>query len=123
MHEQREVVPVDTHVYQIAVKHYGMRGSEKGNGKVTMSPKIYDEVNARLAKIWGNYAGWAQSVCLELLYFTHRFHPCYRSSSLQISNHSPHMAFPKSLILLVPSISLRRKQFLHHLPVVSEKSR
>ncbi|KAL5532661.1 OGG1 [Sanghuangporus sanghuang] len=58
--DKREVVPVDTHVYQIAVKHYGMRGSS--NGKMSMIPKIYDEVNARLAKIWGNYAGWAHSV-------------------------------------------------------------
>ncbi|KAL5529700.1 hypothetical protein ACEPAG_5685 [Sanghuangporus baumii] len=58
--DKREVVPVDTHVYQIAVKHYGMRGSS--NGKMSMTPKIYDEVNARLAKIWGSYAGWAHSV-------------------------------------------------------------
>ncbi|KAL5511155.1 OGG1 [Sanghuangporus vaninii] len=59
--DKREVVPVDTHVYQIAVKHYGMRGSSN-NGKMSMTPKIYDEVNARLAKIWGNYAGWAHSI-------------------------------------------------------------
>ncbi|KAL5489821.1 OGG1 [Sanghuangporus weigelae] len=58
--DKREVVPVDTHVYQIAVKHYGMRGSS--NGKMSMTPKIYDEVNARLAKIWGSYAGWAHSI-------------------------------------------------------------
>ena len=58
--EKREVVPVDTHVYQIAVKYYGMRGSN--GGKTPMTPRLYDEVNTRLAKIWGPYAGWAHSV-------------------------------------------------------------
>ena len=49
---------MDTHVHQIAVKHYGM----SGKGKTTMTPKLYDEVNDRLAKVWGPYAGWAHSV-------------------------------------------------------------
>jgi N-glycosylase/DNA lyase len=45
------------------MKHYGMRSGSKGaNGKVPMTPKIYDEVNAKLFKIWGPYAGWAHSV-------------------------------------------------------------
>ncbi|TFK30150.1 DNA glycosylase [Coprinopsis marcescibilis] len=58
--DKKEVVPVDTHVYQIAVKHYGLKGSS--GGKVTMTPKLYDEVNARLQSLWGDYAGWAHSV-------------------------------------------------------------
>ncbi|EJD02464.1 DNA glycosylase [Fomitiporia mediterranea MF3/22] len=57
--DKREVIPVDTHVHQIALKHYGMRSS---GVKTAMTPKLYDEVNARLAKIWGNYAGWAHSI-------------------------------------------------------------
>ncbi|KAI0041126.1 N-glycosylase/DNA lyase, partial [Auriscalpium vulgare] len=57
--DKSEVIPVDTHVYQIAVKHYGMRGS---SGKATMNPKLYDEINAKFSKIWGSYAGWAHSV-------------------------------------------------------------
>ena len=55
---QPEVIPVDTHVHQIAVKHYGM----STKSKMTMSPKLYDEVNNRLAAVWGPYAGWAHSV-------------------------------------------------------------
>lgn len=68
---QREVVPVDTHVHQIAVKHYGLRCS--GKGKTAMNPKLYDEVNTRLAQVWGSYAGWAHSVKLLVLltYTTH----------------------------------------------------
>ena len=50
---------MDTHVYQIAIKHYGLRGAAKTG---TMSPKVYDEVSSKLAEIWGNYAGWAHSV-------------------------------------------------------------
>ena len=56
---QREVVPVDTHVHQIAVKHYGLKGSA---GKTSMTPKLYDDVNAKLQSLWGDYAGWAHSV-------------------------------------------------------------
>ena len=58
---QREVIPVDTHVHQIVTKHYGFRslGSSK---KVSMTPKLYDEINTKLADTWGDYAGWAHSV-------------------------------------------------------------
>lgn len=27
-----------------------------------MTPKLYDDVNNKLASIWGTYAGWAHSV-------------------------------------------------------------
>ncbi|KAJ3568639.1 hypothetical protein NP233_g5580 [Leucocoprinus birnbaumii] len=58
--EKKEVVPVDTHVHQIAVKYYGMKGSS--SGKTNMTPKLYDEVNSKLFSVWGEYAGWAHSV-------------------------------------------------------------
>ena len=57
---QSEVVPVDTHVYQIAIKHYGARGSLAT--KQALSPKLYDEIAAKLVGVWGQYAGWAHSV-------------------------------------------------------------
>lgn len=59
---QKEVIPVDTHVHQIAIKHYGLRGSS--SVKASMTPKLYDEVNAKLANVWGDYAGWAHSVSM-----------------------------------------------------------
>jgi hypothetical protein len=59
--DKKEVIPVDTHVQQIAVKHYGFRKGSSGS-KVTMTPKLYDEVNEKLTSIWGPYAGWAHSV-------------------------------------------------------------
>ncbi|KAG5647251.1 hypothetical protein DXG03_000786 [Asterophora parasitica] len=61
--DKREVVPVDTHVYQIAMKYYGLKGSSGPNGKkVNMTPKIYSDVNSKLFNVWGEYAGWAHSV-------------------------------------------------------------
>jgi N-glycosylase/DNA lyase len=65
---QREVVPVDTHVHQIAHKHYGVRMASGGKaGKVVMTPKLYDEVSTKLADVWGEYAGWAHSACANHL--------------------------------------------------------
>ncbi|KZV72942.1 DNA glycosylase [Peniophora sp. CONT] len=58
--DKREVIPVDTHVHQIAIKHYGAKGSLAA--KQALSPKMYDEIAARLVGVWGEYAGWAHSV-------------------------------------------------------------
>ncbi|KIP09076.1 hypothetical protein PHLGIDRAFT_68089 [Phlebiopsis gigantea 11061_1 CR5-6] len=57
--DKREVVPVDTHVHDIAKKHYGLSG---GKAKANMTPQLYDMVNSKLAGVWGAYAGWAHSV-------------------------------------------------------------
>ncbi|KAI0672987.1 DNA glycosylase [Trametes maxima] len=57
--DKKEVIPVDTHVHQIAVKHYGLRGTAK---TANMNPKLYEEVCTKLAAVWGEYAGWAHSV-------------------------------------------------------------
>ncbi|PBK78309.1 DNA glycosylase [Armillaria solidipes] len=58
--DKKEVIPVDTHVHQIAIKHYGFKGSLKG--KSPMTPKLYEDVNSKLVNVWGDYAGWAHSV-------------------------------------------------------------
>ncbi|KAJ6547656.1 DNA glycosylase [Mycena capillaripes] len=58
--DKKEVVPVDTHVHQIAIKHYGLRGSL--SSKSAMTPKLYEEINTKLVAVWGDYAGWAHSV-------------------------------------------------------------
>ncbi|KAJ7343397.1 DNA glycosylase [Mycena albidolilacea] len=58
--DKKEVVPVDTHVHQIAIKHYGLKGSL--NAKSNMTPKLYEEINTKLVAVWGDYAGWAHSV-------------------------------------------------------------
>ncbi|KAG8759542.1 8-oxoguanine glycosylase ogg1 [Serendipita sp. 396] len=61
--DKKAVVPVDTHVHQIALKYYGLRGTPQGKGgKVPMTPKIYEAVGTKLTQTWGEYAGWAHSV-------------------------------------------------------------
>ncbi|KAK6841834.1 hypothetical protein PG987_002694 [Apiospora arundinis] len=53
-----EAVPVDTHVWQIAQRDYKF-------GKVktkTFSKTMYDSVGDHFRKLWGDQAGWAQSV-------------------------------------------------------------
>ncbi|KAG2111701.1 DNA glycosylase [Suillus discolor] len=60
--DKKEVIPVDTHVHQIAIKHYGLRTVGGSKGKSAMTPRIYNEVATKLADIWGGYAGWAHTV-------------------------------------------------------------
>ena len=53
-------IPVDTHVYQIASRHYLKHLSPAKKGGVT--EKTYKEVCARLQQLFGSHAGWAHSV-------------------------------------------------------------
>ncbi|KAI0009795.1 DNA glycosylase [Xylariaceae sp. FL0662B] len=53
-----EAVPVDTHVWQIAQRDYKF-GKTKTK---TFSKVMYDSVGDHFRKIWGQQAGWAQSV-------------------------------------------------------------
>ena len=55
-------MPVDTHVLQIATKHYGLKSATRA--KITMTPKLYEEINTKFFSIWGAYAGWAHCVSL-----------------------------------------------------------
>ncbi|KAF9227507.1 N-glycosylase/DNA lyase [Gyrodon lividus] len=86
--DKKEVIPVDTHVHQIAMKHYGFRGSK---GKVAMTPKLYAEINSRLADIWGEYAGWAHSVLFtaDLKVFSSYGMPMPPSTTMEASSAPP----------------------------------
>lgn len=53
-----EAVPVDTHVWQIAVRDYKfVKGKHASLTKAT-----YDAVGAKFRSLWGKEAGWAHSV-------------------------------------------------------------
>jgi N-glycosylase/DNA lyase len=53
-----EAVPVDTHVWQIAQRDYRF-----GKGKhASLTKATYDAVANRFRELWGEEAGWAQSV-------------------------------------------------------------
>ncbi|KAF8682395.1 UFD1 protein [Rhizoctonia solani] len=58
--DKAEVVPVDTHVQQIATKMYGFKF--QGKQPKAMNPKLYSEIASKFANTWGPYAGWAHSV-------------------------------------------------------------
>lgn len=54
--DKHDVVPVDTHVLQIAVRDYRFKKPK------LMNAKSYHEVRNHLRNIFGEYAGWAQLV-------------------------------------------------------------
>lgn len=54
--DNHDVVPVDTHVLQIAVRDYKFKGPK------TMSKVAYAQVKQHLRDLFGEYAGWAQLV-------------------------------------------------------------
>ncbi|KAM0747351.1 DNA glycosylase [Meredithblackwellia eburnea MCA 4105] len=53
-----QVVPVDTHVYQIAVRDYSFPRTSSGN----LTPELHDRVANKFRSLWGDKAGWAQQV-------------------------------------------------------------
>ncbi|KAJ3030529.1 8-oxoguanine glycosylase ogg1, partial [Rhizophlyctis rosea] len=54
-----EVVPVDTHVWQIAKRDYGIKGLLDTK---TLTPKHYEVVGKKFQEVFGDKAGWAHSV-------------------------------------------------------------
>lgn len=57
--DKHEVVPVDTHVYQIAIRDYKFKGKRDAK---TLNKQQYEAIRAHFKEIFGDYAGWAQSV-------------------------------------------------------------
>ncbi|CAO3655580.1 unnamed protein product [Mucor fragilis] len=57
--DQTESIPVDTHVWQIALRDYGF--STKKRGK-TLDSKLYLQVGDHFRTLFGEYSGWAHSV-------------------------------------------------------------
>lgn len=55
--DHSEAIPVDTHVWQIALRDYGF--NKKGK---TLSSKMYIEVGDHFRALFGEYSGWAHSV-------------------------------------------------------------
>ncbi|KAK6303765.1 hypothetical protein J4Q44_G00262190 [Coregonus suidteri] len=62
------VVPVDTHVWQIAKRDYSCAA---GNGQKSLTDKVHREIGDFFRHLWGPYAGWAHSVlfCADLKKF------------------------------------------------------
>ncbi|KAK6464341.1 DNA glycosylase [Scheffersomyces coipomensis] len=57
--DKHDVVPVDTHVYQIAIRDYKFKGKKDLK---TMNKVTYGAIGEFFKQLYGPYAGWAQSV-------------------------------------------------------------
>ncbi|GAA5848339.1 hypothetical protein JCM8547_004482 [Rhodosporidiobolus lusitaniae] len=53
-----ETVPVDTHVFQIAIRDYSFPSSRQ----TSLTPALHDRVASHLSSRWGAHAGWTQQV-------------------------------------------------------------
>lgn len=62
-----QAIPVDTHVFQIAVQNYLPKYAKSK----TVTPKMYSEIGDKFREIYGPLAGWAQTVifCADLKKF------------------------------------------------------
>ena len=82
--------------------------SMKG-GKIPMTPKLYEEVATKLADVWGDYAGWAHSVCDAGSNFSETLlHGSSRSCSLRISGPLRITALKNRHRLTVPDSLLQK---------------
>ncbi|KAI5786452.1 8-oxoguanine DNA glycosylase [Peziza echinospora] len=76
--DKSEAVPVDTHVWQIAVRDYHF-----GKGKIkTLTPAAYWAIGDYFREIWGKEAGWAHSVLFtaDLRAFADRMEPTTKAA-------------------------------------------
>lgn len=66
--DKPDAVPVDTHVWQIAKRDYKFASA---NGQKSLTDKLHRDIGDFFRKLWGPYAGWAQSVmfCADLKKF------------------------------------------------------
>ncbi|KAI9203147.1 N-glycosylase/DNA lyase [Polychytrium aggregatum] len=66
-------IPVDTHVYQIAVRDYGLKTLKSK----TLTPATYEQISNTFKLVFGPYAGWAHSVLFtaDLRQFRDRLAP------------------------------------------------
>ncbi|KAI3406513.1 OGG1 [Candida oxycetoniae] len=54
-----DVVPIDTHVYQIAIRDFKYKGKKDLK---TLNKEMHQSIRSFFKNIFGEYAGWAQSV-------------------------------------------------------------
>lgn len=58
--DKHNVIPVDTHVWQIAVRDYRFR--HEGKVPKTISSTVYKAVGKHFFNLFGDYSGWAHTV-------------------------------------------------------------
>ncbi|KAF6037218.1 OGG1 [Bugula neritina] len=58
--DKSQVVPVDTHVLQIAIRDYSIPGVTKNTRSLT--PALHDKIGKYFIDLYGDHAGWAHTV-------------------------------------------------------------
>ena len=88
--DQTQSIPVDTHVFQIASRHY-LKHLSSSKSK-TISEKVYNEVSSALQQRFGKYAGWAHSVLFtaDLSMFKNEADPDTKSPPVSKKRKSSH---------------------------------
>ncbi|KAL0097275.1 DNA glycosylase [Phycomyces blakesleeanus] len=59
--DQHEAIPVDTHVWQIAMRDYRFNLTGVSKTK-TLTPALYKAIATNFRDLFGSYSGWAHSV-------------------------------------------------------------
>lgn len=58
--DKYDVIPVDTHVWTIALRDFGSSALRSGSGAVkSLTPTVYDKIGDLFRERYGPYAGWA----------------------------------------------------------------
>jgi N-glycosylase/DNA lyase len=57
--DHSESIPVDTHIWKIALRDYGFNKRGK-----SLTAKLYIEVGDHFRLLFGDYSGWAHSVSI-----------------------------------------------------------
>lgn len=52
-----EAVPIDTHVWQIAIRDYRMKRLQRGSN---LNKTVYNTVADAFRELWGSHAGWVK---------------------------------------------------------------
>lgn len=55
-----EAIPVDTHIFQVAVERY----LPDLRGRKVVTDKIYNEIGSHFRSLYGSLAGWAHTVSM-----------------------------------------------------------
>lgn len=62
--DQLEAVPIDTHIWQVACKHYRFKGLPALNGKTkaSMTKTVYKALGEGFREVFPRHAGWAHLI-------------------------------------------------------------
>lgn len=84
--DKHSSIPVDTHVWQLSLRHYTPHLKGKTN-----APKYHPEIQAAFVKVFGDYAGWAHNTLFisELSSIQKKLFDRRQKVEQGVENHTP----------------------------------